>query len=86
VHFVASAVGGDCWLQVRRRDADGKVLWEGILLEGDSTEFDGKQFWIRMGDPTNLRLDVNGERIVELPSLAADMLITASGASVVPAG
>jgi hypothetical protein len=84
VHFVASAVGGDCWLQVRRRDADGKVLWEGILLEGDSTAFDGQRFWIRMGDPTNLRLDVNGERVVDLPSLAADMVIGETGASVVP--
>lgn len=86
VHLVATAVGGDCWLQVRRGDADGKVLWEGILLAGDSTEFDGKQFWIRMGDPTNLRLDVNGERVIDLPSLAADMLVTESGASVVPTG
>jgi RodZ C-terminal domain len=84
VHFIASAVGGDCWLQVRRGDADGKVLWEGILLDGRSTEFDGKQFWIRMGDPTNLRLDVNGEPVLDLPTLAADMVITETGASVVP--
>jgi hypothetical protein len=48
--------------------------------------FDGQRFWIRMGDPTNLQLDVNGERVVDLPSLAADMTITEAGASVVPTG
>lgn len=84
VRFVASAVGGPCWLQVRRGSSDGTVLWEGILADGESTEFDGKQFWIRIGDPTNLRLELNGARVVDLPSLAADMLITESGARVVP--
>jgi hypothetical protein len=83
VHLVATAVGGPCWLQIRRGDADGTVLWEGILAAGDLTEFDGRRFWIRMGDPVHVRLEVNGEAVVDLPTVAADMVITEAGASVV---
>jgi hypothetical protein len=70
-------------LQVRRGDADGTVLWEGILAAGDLTEFNGRRFWIRMGDPAHIRLEVNGEALVDLPTVAADVVITEAGASVV---
>jgi hypothetical protein len=70
-------------LQVRRGDAAGTVLWEGILAAGDLTEFDGRRFWIRMGDPTQIRLEVNGEAVVDLPTVAADVVITEAGAEVV---
>lgn len=84
VRLEAGAVGGPSWLQVRRGGAEGKVVWEGILADGDTVNFEGKQFWIRVGDPTNLRLELNGERVVDLPTLAADLLVTETGASVVP--
>lgn len=86
VRLVAGAVGGPCWLQVRRGGSEGEVVWEGILADGDSVNFEGTRFWIRVGDPTNLRLEVNGRRVMDLPTLAADLLVTETGARVVATG
>lgn len=86
VALMARANGGECWLQVRRGDETGKVVWEGILPKGDSVSFEGKRVWLRVGDPSVLRLVLNGEVVENLPKLAADLLATPSGVRVITQG
>lgn len=61
------AVGGDCWMEVRRTDSGGIVLFSGTLKEGDKEKFKGKDIWMSLGAPGNVRLNVEG-KIVKIKS------------------
>ena len=86
VHLEARAVGGECWIQIRRGGATGEVLLEEIMPDGGSVTLDGKRFWVRVGNPTNLQLFVNGTRAEDLPSLAADLIVTKDGVRISSTG
>jgi cytoskeleton protein RodZ len=79
--LVITAVGGDCWLSVHARSAEGPVLYEGMLAEGTSRRFARKRLWVRMGAPWNLRLKLNGKVVRDLPPDTGNVLVTRAGAS-----
>ena len=56
------AVDGDCWMEVRRDDAQGIVLFSGTLKQGETKKFKGKVIWMRLGAPANVRLEAAGEK------------------------
>jgi cytoskeletal protein RodZ len=58
-----SAAEGDCWLEVRRGDAGGRVLFAATLKEGATKVFQGKTIWLRIGNPPALRINVGGTKI-----------------------
>jgi cytoskeleton protein RodZ len=57
------AKGGDCWMEVRRNNSTGVVLFSGTLKEGDKKKFKGKDIWMSFGAPANVRLDVEGKDV-----------------------
>ena len=58
-----SASGGDCWMEVRRNDSSGVVLFSGTLKKGDKKPFKGKDIWMSLGAPGNVRLNVQGKDV-----------------------
>jgi hypothetical protein len=79
--LVITAVGGDCWLAVRAGSSAGAVLYEGVLAEGTSRRFARKRLWVRMGAPWNLRVELNGKVVHDLPPDTGNVLVTRSGTS-----
>jgi cytoskeletal protein RodZ len=57
------AESGDCWMEVRRNDGQGVVLFSGTLGEGDRKKFKGKDIWMNLGNPASVRLKVAGKQV-----------------------
>ena len=57
------AVDGECWIQVRRDDESGIVLYSGTLQKGDRKSFKGKALWIRIGNPSVVALTIEGSKV-----------------------
>jgi cytoskeleton protein RodZ len=57
------ASGGDCWMEVRRNNSTGVVLFSGTLKKGDKKPFKGKDIWMSLGAPGNVRLNVQGKDV-----------------------
>ena len=57
------AVTGDCWMEVRRNDDQGVVLFSGTLAKGDKEKFKGKDIWMSLGNPAGVRLEVAGTTV-----------------------
>ena len=57
------AKGGDCWMEVRRNNSTGVVLFSGTLKKSDMNKFKGKDIWMSLGAPANVRLNVQGKDV-----------------------
>jgi cytoskeleton protein RodZ len=57
------AVDGDCWMEVRRNNSTGVVLFSGTLQKGDREKFKGKDIWMSLGAPGNVQLNVEGKDV-----------------------
>jgi hypothetical protein len=57
------AARGDCWMEVRRDSSTGTVLFSGTLSEGDKEKFKGKDIWMSLGAPGNVKLNVEGKDV-----------------------
>ena len=57
------ATDGDCWMEVRRNNASGVDLFSGTLQKGDREKFKGKDVWMSLGAPANVRLNVEGDNV-----------------------
>lgn len=69
---------GDCWVEVRERTSDGKVLYSGTLEQGDSFKAAVERLWIRFGAPQNVDLVLNGER-APVPTGTLNVVVTRAG-------
>jgi len=58
-----AAVGGDCWMEVRRNNDQGVVLFSGTLAKGDKEKFKGKDIWMTLGNPASVRLEAAGKKV-----------------------
>jgi cytoskeletal protein RodZ len=58
-----SAANGDCWMEVRRSNSTGIVLFSGTLKDGDTKKFKGKDIWMSLGAPGNVELNVQGKDV-----------------------
>ena len=58
---VLTAARGDCWIQALAGSAEGPVLDERILSEGDSVSLKSKRVWLALGAAGNLDVTVNGK-------------------------
>jgi Domain of unknown function (DUF4115) len=63
-----SAVG-TCWVEIRQAGPSGQVLFEGDLDAGDTHAAAGS-IWIRLGNPSQVTVSVNGA-VISPPSLVA---------------
>ena len=72
------AARGDSWAEVRKGSESGKVLYAGIIVQGDSRTFRNRRLWIRFGAPENVDASIGGEP-APLPSGTLNMLVTPRG-------
>lgn len=75
---VVAAVGGDCWVSLRRGSAAGDVLFEGLLARGRRARVRGERIFVRLGAGENVRVTVGGETR-PVPAGLADVVVEASG-------
>ncbi len=57
------AVDGDCWLEVKRNSSTGVVLFSGTLQRGHKKKFTGKDIWMTLGAPGNVKLEAAGKDV-----------------------
>jgi cytoskeleton protein RodZ len=57
-----SAPNGDSWLEVRKDSATGTVLFSGTVPKGKTKLFVGKALWLRLGNPSAVRIKVDGRK------------------------
>jgi cytoskeleton protein RodZ len=77
--LVLAATRGDCWVSVRAGSRDGRVLYEGMVSEGDLVQVAGPRLWVRIGAPWNIDGTLNGRRIADLPADTGNVLVTPAG-------
>jgi hypothetical protein len=58
---VVTAARGDCWLSAWAGSADGRLLQELLLREGDSVRLRAKKVWLALGAAANVDVLVDGE-------------------------
>jgi cytoskeletal protein RodZ len=58
-----TAPDGDSWLEVRKDGATGAVLFSGTVTKGKTRVFVGDVLWLRLGNPSAVRLRVEGRKI-----------------------
>jgi helix-turn-helix protein/uncharacterized protein DUF4115 len=77
VYAVFNASRGRSWVLVRVGGANGKVLYQGILEQGESLRFGVTQnLWVRMGRPSLLDVRLAGHIVGGLPGRPANLLLT----------
>jgi hypothetical protein len=76
------AAQGSCWLEARRGGENGALLTERTLAPGQAVHLHGRRVWLRLGDPTSVRLRVNGKTLGSTyPAQPINLLVTTHGAS-----
>jgi len=53
---------GPCWIEVKASSAVGRVVYVGTLQAGDRYPVRGPA-WIRLGDPAEVSVMVDGDRL-----------------------
>lgn len=84
-HAVLAATRGRVWLLVRDGSATGRVLYEGILDQGQTLPLTlSPRVWFRVGAPWNLEVRVGGRLVTGLPAQPGNVVLSAAGLA--PAG
>ncbi len=82
VRMTVTAAQGSCWLEARRGSASGALLAERTLAPGQAVHLQGRRVWLRLGDPTSVRLRVNGKALKNAyPAQPINLLVTPHGAT-----
>ena len=63
-----TAPNGDSWVEVRKDSATGTVLFSGTVTKWKTRVFVGKTLWLRLGNPSAVRLKVEGRKIKPVDS------------------
>jgi hypothetical protein len=66
---ISISAAGTCWIEIRQTGPSGQVLFVGDLVAGD-THAAGGSIWVRLGNPSQVTVSVNGKAIAP-PSLVA---------------
>jgi len=78
IHVTLTAARSDSWVQIRRNNSTGRVLYDGVVSEGRSIRFVGPRFWARFGALGNFDLTVDGRPVHPSFSGTVDTVITAA--------
>jgi Domain of unknown function (DUF4115) len=78
IHVVLTAARSDSWVQIRRNNSTGRVLYDGVVSEGRSIRFVGPRLWARFGALGNFDLTVDGRPVHPSFSGTVDTVITAA--------
>lgn len=82
VSVVFAAVGGDCWLLIRRGRVQGQPVYQRILADGQVLTLRARTLWVRIGNPAVLTLTVNGHAQT-LPAQTGNVAIDRSGTHII---
>jgi hypothetical protein len=74
VRLELSATGGNSWIAVYRKSPSEDLVFAGTLERGRSMTFSGKQLWIHVTTPENVRARINGDRSL-LPGRRAPLVL-----------
>jgi hypothetical protein len=75
-----SATRGRCWLLVRTGSPNGRIVYEGILEQGQKLLYRlGPDLWVRMGRPSVLDVTAGGHKVAGLPATPGNILLTRTG-------
>jgi cytoskeleton protein RodZ len=78
--LVLSAARGDCWVQVRAGSAEGRLIYEGTLQQGQAQRFARwTRLWLELGAPSNLNAQLNGRAVKDFPQQPSIVIVTAKG-------
>jgi cytoskeletal protein RodZ len=58
-----TAVHGQSTLIINRGGASGTVLFQGTLASGMKRAYNGKRFWLNIGSPENLEIEIAGQPV-----------------------
>ncbi len=68
-----------CWVVVREESEAGETLYSGTLEEGERLTYSVPgRIWLRIGDPSAVRLEVDG-RVFEVPEPYGDFVVSDAG-------
>ena len=70
---------GDCWVQVRRDDATGIVLFSGTIKQGSGRSFKGTVLWVRMGNPSSVKVIIEGRTAKPIDSVVPLDFVVSNG-------
>ena len=78
---VLVASRGACWLEVRRGDATGALIYENTLQQGQTlpVKLTSGPVWIRIGLPANLDIRLGGKLAHGLPTQPVNVLLNRRG-------
>lgn len=77
--LVVEVLQNRCWIVVREESSSGATLYSGTLTEGQQLSYSsGGRLWLRIGDPSVVRLVVDGEAL-EVPEPYGDFVVSDSG-------
>jgi cytoskeleton protein RodZ len=78
-HLLLRATGR-CWVSVHLDSRDGPLLYEGTLSAGAVLRYtlapSRPQLWLRLGDPAQLAVSLNGTALGTLPRQPVNLLAT----------
>ena len=85
--LVVTAARGPSFLEVRNGGANGKLVWEGTLEQGQTQRFvKYRRLWIDLGEPQNLNVKLNGRRVADFPTEPAVVVVSADGVRTISTG
>lgn len=85
IRVILTAARADSWVQIRKGSFTGRVLYDGVVLEGQSVRLVGRRFWARFGALGNFDLTIDGRPVHPAFNGTVDTVITASAIRQVPA-
>lgn len=70
-----TAARNDSWVEIRANSATGRVLYDGVVSQGDSVHVRGRRFWARFGAIGNFDLTIDGRPVHPTLSGTVDAII-----------
>ena len=80
------ATRGSSWMMARAGDANGRLLYQGVLETGRSVTLRARRVWVRFGASSYLDLRLNGKAVRLAHSGTVDAVFTRAGAASPTAG
>ena len=85
--LVVTAARGPSFLEVRNGGANGKIVWEGTLEQGQTQRFvKYRRLWIDLDEPQNLNVKLNGRRVADFPTEPAVVVVSTDGVRTISTG
>jgi hypothetical protein len=67
-------------VQVRAGSANGRLIYEGTVQQGQTQRFARwTRLWLELGAPSNLNAHLNGRSVKDFPQQASIVIVTAKG-------